>query len=598
MAEESQKKNRVLYNVQDLYFGLISGELNSPYVQDEDGTEIEIIKRIHRVQSVSYDFNTIRQDIGILGKSSFDDNVITQPPDINVNITHTLEGLNNEHKMGFNILSIGANNSSNKEFTRSFLFSGTRQQNIYLAVNQNQTDIREAIREPNEIQGLIDSGRYGELGHSNTDKMGMVVFQNAYLTNYALDVSLGGLPKADTSWTCDNAIYLNTASGQYVSWLDSETATTYNKKSDPTNPDSPDIKFMVPGNYKRTNPNFDPSYTFKPSDATVTIVSRPAESDTLLNKDFEDGGALTAYKGTQSNDSTTSYAGTKSLKIVGDNTGVGVRVDMPHSLMEENQYYTLEAYVKTNSSAAFNVQFSVTSDISANPVVTSNLSTFTSVKQQDGWLKVKKRVKLDSVKQYLYIFSNEANKNLWIDNLKIYKDAENPPLRFHTDLMQSFTLNVPLPRDNISVVGHKYYLDRALMLPVKSTFSIALSSQDGEFPVTTSLGEDVKGDFLDNLRTDEEYDVYLTFTDDLSREGMKFRIMGSRFESVNYGADIDNNKTSTINFSMSNDYDYGRNVIAAEGKGLFVLDFLVNDSLVTLTNDGGDPLVDQYPHNF
>ena len=43
MADESQKKNRVLYNVQDLYFGLISGELNSPYVQDENGTEIEII---------------------------------------------------------------------------------------------------------------------------------------------------------------------------------------------------------------------------------------------------------------------------------------------------------------------------------------------------------------------------------------------------------------------------------------------------------------------------------------------------------------------------------------------------------------------------
>ena len=595
MAEESQKKNRVLYNVQDLYFGLISGELNSPYVQDENGTEIEIIKRIHRVQNVSYDFNTVRQDIGILGKSSFDDNVITQPPDINVNITHTLEGLNNEHKMGFNVLSIGDNNSSNKEFTRDFLFSGTRQQNIYLAVNQNDSDIREAKRNPSEIQDLINAGSYGDIGHSNTDKMGMVVFQNAYATNYTLDITLGDLPKADTSWTCDNAIYLNTASGQYVSWLDAKTATTYNKKHAGTNKD---VKFMVPGNYERVNPNIDPNYTFKPSDATVEIISRPATTDTLLNKDFEDSSTLTDYKGTQTNDGTVSYAGNKSLKVVGGNTGGGVRVDMPHDLMQVDKYYTLEVYIKTDSSSAFNVQFSVTSDISANPVVTSNLSTFQNIKFQDGWVKIKKRVKLDSVKKYLYIHTTQPNKTFWVDDLKVYKDAENPPLRFHTDLMQSFTLNVPMPRDNIAAVGYKYYIDRAVLLPVKSTFSVALSSQDGEFPVSTSLGEDAKGDFLDNLRTDEEYDVYVTFTDNLSREGMKFRMMGARFESVNYGADIDNNKTSTINFSMSNDYDYGRSVVSAEGKGLFVVDFLVNDSLIPLTNDDGDYLIDTYPHNF
>ena len=49
---------------------------------------------------------------------------------------------------------------------------------------------------------------------------------------------------------------------------------------------------------------------------------------------------------------------------------------------------------------------------------------------------------------------------------------------------------------------------------------------------------------------------------------------------------------------MSNDYDYGRSVVSAEGKGLFVVDFLVNDSLIPLTNDDGDYLIDTYPHNF
>ena len=141
--DASQQKNRVVYNVQDLFFGLRSGELNTPLVTGSNGEHIEILKRIHKVQSVSYDFQVQRQDIGILGKSSFDENIITNPPDINVTVTHSLEGLNNEKKMGFNILTLGSNTSTNKEFTFPFTDGQTKQQNIYLAVNQDSSDIRE-----------------------------------------------------------------------------------------------------------------------------------------------------------------------------------------------------------------------------------------------------------------------------------------------------------------------------------------------------------------------------------------------------------------------------------------------------------------------
>ena len=146
-------------------------------------------------------------------------------------------------------------------------------------------------------------------------------------------------------------------------------------------------------------------------------------------------------------------------------------------------------------------------------------------------------------------------------------------------------------------MGHKYYADRSLSLPVKTTYSINMLSQDLEFPVTVE-GEDRRGNFLDNLRKDEEYDVFLTFIDSGAREGMKFRILGSKFEGVSYGLDVDAPKTTTINFSMSNDYDYNRSVISAEGRGLFILDFLVNDSLIPLTDDDGNTFADQYPFNF
>ena len=156
MAEETnpQQKNRVIYNVNDLFFGLVSGEKNIPYITGDNGQEVEVVKRIHRVQSVTYDFQVNRQDIGVLGRASFDESIVTDPPDINVTVTHTLEGLNNETRMGFNVLTNTANTSYNKEFSDNFI-SGNKQQNIYLAVNQDDIDIREPSRDPIEIYNLI-----------------------------------------------------------------------------------------------------------------------------------------------------------------------------------------------------------------------------------------------------------------------------------------------------------------------------------------------------------------------------------------------------------------------------------------------------------
>jgi hypothetical protein len=49
---------------------------------------------------------------------------------------------------------------------------------------------------------------------------------------------------------------------------------------------------------------------------------------------------------------------------------------------------------------------------------------------------------------------------------------------------------------------------------------------------------------------------------------------------------------------MSNDYDYGRNVITADGRGLYILDYLVDDNLSVLTDDQGSPMQDTTPHLF
>ena len=73
---------------------------------------------------------------------------------------------------------------------------------------------------------------------------------------------------------------------------------------------------------------------------------------------------------------------------------------------------------------------------------------------------------------------------------------------------------------------------------------------------------------------------------------------GFKFESISYSSSIGDNKTASMSFSMSNDYDYGRNAITADGRGLYILDYLVDDNLTILTDDQGNTLEDSVPHLF
>ena len=125
--------NRIIYNAQDVFFGLPSGVNNIPLVtgalSDGNTGTFEVVKRIQRVQSFNYDIVTNREDVGLIGRSSFDSHTLSSPPDVNGTVSYFLEGLTNEKKIGFNVLSSGASSLANKEFTYNFV-SGNKKQNI------------------------------------------------------------------------------------------------------------------------------------------------------------------------------------------------------------------------------------------------------------------------------------------------------------------------------------------------------------------------------------------------------------------------------------------------------------------------------------
>ena len=581
--------NRLIYNAQDLFFGLASGVDNFPVVTGylSDGTtgKFEVLKRIHRVQSFNYDINTNREDIGLIGKSSYDSHTLSSPPDVNGTISYYLEGLNNEKKMGFNVMTSGAGAFPNKEFTYEFI-DGNKKQNIYLAVNKHGEDARTTPAfDPSEIPDLISSGRAIELTAQEVNNFGLLTFQNAYINSYGLDITVGNYPKVDVGFVADNVVFLSSGSGLKTPYINTKDAEVeYGEK-----------EIIIPKNYARNNTNFDVNHTFRPSDVVVGISKRAAEEDILVQSDMEGSNDFRAFHGaTVTSTSSQQYQGLQSLQVdqnssINNGNYGGAVITVPIQQMVVGEYYTYEFFIKANTTKPEGELLQVSQDGIPS---TFTLNQFI----KNTWTKIQIRKKLTSAPTspndsvFNIYFPSAPGLTFWVDSFKVYKDAENEPVEFYRDIFQSVKLSVPLDRENLSCVGHKYYLSRNLKLPLKSTVSIDMIESGSNYQTS--------GNFLDNLRRDEKYDISLTFSDTQGNQGMKFNIFGTKFEGASYSSDIGSNKTVSTTFTMSNDYDYARSVIAAEGQGLFILDYLVDDNLNILTTDGGDPMVDETPYLF
>ncbi len=580
--------NRIIYNAQDLFFGLPSGVDNFPlvtgFLSDGNTGTFEVLKRIHRVQSFNYDITTNREDIGLVGKSSFDSHTLSSPPDVNGSISYFIEGLSNEKKMGFNVLTSGATNLPNKEFTYNFV-DGNKKQNIYLAVNKSGENARRTpAYDPSEIPDLISSGRALEMTTQQVDNLGMLVFQNAYINDYALDITVGNYPKVDVGFVADNVIFLGSGSGIKTPLINSQDAEV----------EYGDKELIIPKNYARRNANFDVNHTFRPGDVEIAISKRAADEDILVQNDMESSTDFVGFHGaTVALTSSEQYQGLQSLQvnqassITNGNYG-GAMIRVPIQQMVVGEYYTYEFFVKANTTKPEGELLNVSQDGIPG---TFSLNQFVG----NAWTKIQIRKKLTSApsssnKVFNIFFGSAPSLIFYVDSFKVYKDAENEPVQFYRDIFQSVKMSIPMSRENLSCIGHKYHVDRNLTLPLKSTVTIDMIESGSNYQIS--------GNFLDNLRRDEKYDMSLTFRDSQGNQGMKFNIFGSKFEGAAYNSDIGSNKTVSTTFTMSNDYDFARSVISAEGQGLFILDHLVDDNLNILTTDGGDPMIDETPFLF
>ena len=194
---------------------------------------------------------------------------------------------------------------ANKEFTYNFV-SGNKKQNIYLAVNKSGEDVRTTPTfSSSEITGLIKSGRALEITSSGVDDLGLLIFQNAYVNNYNLDITVGNYPRVDVGFVADNVIFLGSGTGIKTPLINSQDAEVeYGEK-----------EIIIPKNYGRSNSSFDVNHTFRPSDVEIAISKRAADEDILIENDMENSTDFAAFHGATWLNFFSAASRAKSLQV-------------------------------------------------------------------------------------------------------------------------------------------------------------------------------------------------------------------------------------------------------------------------------------------
>ena len=253
-------RNRIIYNIQDVFFGHSAGEAH-------EVAGYQILKRINRIQSFDYDIVANREEIVAIGRSQNISRPAIQPPEVNIDFSYILDGVNNENRMGLNVHNDYTLNDHNLP-AHWPLVSGCYDQsrnsdrrNVYLVVDKQGDDTHgQHDGYPNY---LLTTDNISQLADPKASGYGVLAFQNCYLSSYSVDVSVGNLPEASVGMIADNVNFYASGSGIKVPSINAEDGTVEYGSDD----------IVIPKHFKEDDANLTTSLTsFQPGNITVSIT--------------------------------------------------------------------------------------------------------------------------------------------------------------------------------------------------------------------------------------------------------------------------------------------------------------------------------------
>ena len=147
------------------------------YMFSSGNSGVNLVKQLHRVQSVSLSASQAREDIREFGRLDRIDAVITQPPQVSLNISYYPTNGYNEAVLGF-----AASGQSN--FISGVLDGTQAEKNYFIGMSQEGYDIN---------------------GNSNSGVNSCISVGNGFISNYSLNLAVGSVANASITIEGANA---------------------------------------------------------------------------------------------------------------------------------------------------------------------------------------------------------------------------------------------------------------------------------------------------------------------------------------------------------------------------------------------------------
>ena len=157
-------RNRVIYQSEALYVSKNAGS-----------TGANEHEQLTRVQSANYNFTINRQDVNEFGQLARIDSIVMDAPTVGVDLTYYPTD-------GFNESALGFSTGSGVQFASGHLVQDSGK-NIYITT----------VAEGSDAAGTDGDGLKSVIG-----------LDNAFLTDYTLDLSVGSLPTVSVALECSN----------------------------------------------------------------------------------------------------------------------------------------------------------------------------------------------------------------------------------------------------------------------------------------------------------------------------------------------------------------------------------------------------------
>lgn len=266
--------NRKIYNQVGMFVGpcpssgyhfLSDGGV--PTFDDDIDASLNLVFPLNRVISAGYGFSEPRTDVRSLGYNGTLARPALLPPNIELQFSYYQMGLINEARLGFVFNRPSGDLSTNPSIYgtgRVLPISGfldrkyestieseygwpltTRDsRNIFIATKDNGEDLNDTVEE----NGYKSNG------------LNVLAFGDCFISNYNVSASVGAIPQASVTYSCNNIQYYNYASGKNIPSVNPRTYTL-----------NSGIYYNLPKNFQGIISDTGITSVLLPKDISVTI---------------------------------------------------------------------------------------------------------------------------------------------------------------------------------------------------------------------------------------------------------------------------------------------------------------------------------------